>query len=892
MRLSLSLLHSLSTATLLYNAVPSLAQAAGSIVEVGDTLVSAMMMLLGNEEKVYILDKVEGNAAQINGHSAWAVEWDIASSKATIMDMSTNAFCSSGSHFPNGSFATFGGNGAIGPGGNVGSVAQFGSGVYDATYQDYDGTKAIRILNPCTDSGCQWFDNTTQVSMQKKRWYSTAEPLGDGSIVLIGGFVNGGYINRNTPNTDPAYEGGAAEPTYEYWPSRYSPPKVMQFMIDTSGLNSYAHAFLMPSGKIFAQANYSTIMWDHDQNIETKLPDMPGRVIRVYPASGAVAMKPLTPDNNWTPEILFCGGSDMPEDAWGNYSYPNINTWTYPASDDCQSIIPEPTDGSSPTYVKDDNLPIGRTMSQFITLPDGTMLVVNGAANGTAGYAQATGQTALYADMPFGMSLASAPVFKPVIYDPSKPAGSRWSDKGLSQSTIPRLYHSSALLLPDASVLVAGSNPNVDVNTSTIFPTTYKAERFYPPYFANISSRPVPQGFPKTLSYGGASFDVQLGPESYIGNANDAAKATKVVLVRPGFTTHAMNMGQRYLQLNNTYTVSDTGNVTLHVAQVPPNPNILQPGPVLMFVVVNGLPSVGKIVQVGNGNIGTQPTSAVADLPPISTSTKAPTSSGNGSATASSSSSGLNKNLIYIIAAGAGAVFLIGLLAVVLICMRKRKQPNEKSGGDFAPGFGGLSRGLSTNGRRAQGEKPFGADPRMSNASSAFIPLQQYNNSAFDVNDDLDKHNQGHTYLGRAEDRFSDGSAGSGQVYNSGMAAAAGSQVPLQAYGDDHHAQDQHYGQQQYGQPQGQHGQGGHGYESGGGVVDYDQHQAQYDPYDPDGRTGVGASGGRRWGPDLEEPRVPVSPTGSVTFGFLDHYSTRPGVGSPQRPPGLSNLKQ
>jgi hypothetical protein len=55
-------------------------------------------------------------------------------------------------HLPNGSYITFGGNGAIGPGGNVGSVIEPGAGrgAYDATYQDYDGTKAIRILSPCT----------------------------------------------------------------------------------------------------------------------------------------------------------------------------------------------------------------------------------------------------------------------------------------------------------------------------------------------------------------------------------------------------------------------------------------------------------------------------------------------------------------------------------------------------------------------------------------------------------------------------------------------------------------------------------------------------------------------------------------------------------------------
>jgi hypothetical protein len=48
---------------------------AGSIVEAGNTLVSGMMMFLGNDEKVYIMDKVEGNSVQINNHPAWASVW-------------------------------------------------------------------------------------------------------------------------------------------------------------------------------------------------------------------------------------------------------------------------------------------------------------------------------------------------------------------------------------------------------------------------------------------------------------------------------------------------------------------------------------------------------------------------------------------------------------------------------------------------------------------------------------------------------------------------------------------------------------------------------------------------------------------------------------------------
>lgn len=94
--------------------------------------------------------------------------------------------------------------------------------------------------------------------MQKSRWYSTAEPLADGTIVLIGGFVNGGYINRNDPNVDPQFEGGAAENTFEFYPSNGQPATAMNFLIKTSGLNAYAHTFLMASGKLFVQANVST----------------------------------------------------------------------------------------------------------------------------------------------------------------------------------------------------------------------------------------------------------------------------------------------------------------------------------------------------------------------------------------------------------------------------------------------------------------------------------------------------------------------------------------------------------------------------------------------------------------------------------------------------------
>ncbi|KIK26234.1 glyoxal oxidase [Pisolithus microcarpus 441] len=605
------------------------AQTGGTFVQAGSTLVSAMMMFLGNEEKVYILDKSEGNAAQINGHPAWGSVWDINARQATVMEVVTNTFCASGMHLPNGSWATFGGNDAVGVGGAS------PSGNYDSAYGDYDGRKAIRILNPCTDADnfssaqCQWFDNPAVLSMQEDRWYSAAEALGDGTIVLIGGFTSGGYVNRNYPNTDPTYEGGGAQPTYEFYPSRGA-ATLMQFMTTTSGLNSYAHTYLMPSGNMLVQANLSTILWDYNQNIEYPLPNMPNGVARVYPASGAVAMLPLVPSNNYTATVLFCGGSDMPPDYYGNYSWPFYNTWTYPASSDCQRLTAEPPDGSSPAYEQDDSLLEGRTMGQFITLPDGTMLLVNGGKNGTAGYANQTLYVPSLDQMPYYQSLASGPIGTPAIYNPNAPQGSRWSTAGLSTSSLARLYHSSAILLPDASVLIAGSNPNIDVTLDSPYPTTYTAEIFYPPYFSS-SVRPQVSGVPSTLSYGGNYFDLNVSSSSYTGvTANQAAANTTVVLSRGGFSTHAMNMGQRHLQLNNTYTVNDDGSYVLHVSQVPPNPNLLTPGPVLLFVVVNGIPSNGTMVIVGTGQVETQPTSAASPLPPSVTATSVPSSSSSG----------------------------------------------------------------------------------------------------------------------------------------------------------------------------------------------------------------------------------------------------------------------
>ncbi|KAG6889221.1 hypothetical protein C0992_006033 [Termitomyces sp. T32_za158] len=651
------------------------------------------------------------------------------------MDVASNVFCASGMHLPNGSYVTFGGNSAVSRGGGPAS-----GGNWDAEYQDFDGSTAIRVLNPCRSADnfasaqCQWFDNAAVLSMQKKRWYSTAEALADGSIVLIGGFVGGGYINRNTPDTTPVPE--AAENSFEFYPANGRGVTAMNFLFVTGGLNAYAHAFLLNSGKMLVQANVSTMIWDYNNNIENYLPNMPGNVVRVYPASGAVAMLPLTPANNWNPTVLFCGGNDMSEPDWGNYSFPAINTWEYAASKDCQRLTPEPLDGSAPAYEADDDMLEGRSMGQFIILPDGKLLVVNGALNGTAGYAHTTGQTFVESQMPFGMSLASGPVGTPAIYDPNAPKGRRWSRPNFDTSPIARMYHSSAILLPDGSVLIAGSNPNVDVNTTTYFNTEYRAEIFYPHYF-NAATRPTPSGVPNTISYGGPSFDITIPASSYSGSSNAAAANTTVALVRGGFTTHAMNMGQRYVQLNNTYTVQTNGTIVLHVAQAP-NPNIIQPGPALLFVVVNGIPSNGTMVLIGTGNFGVQPTSPPAVLPVniLVDSAKggasdASTDDGtSGSGNGSKDDSGSNSHLGAIIGGAVGAVAVLALLAgAIAFFIRRRKNGMRAADSTSYAMTAGGQMGTGYRGAPVPGSGVYGHGGNSGSVASSFAPLHRQTDS-------------------------------------------------------------------------------------------------------------------------------------------------------------------
>ncbi len=165
------------------------------------------------------------------------------------------------------------------------------------------------------------------------------ETLDDGSVIVIGGDKNGGYVNTVAQDN----------PTYEFWPPRGDGAAIdLQFLSDTLPVNLYPLTWLMPSGLLFMQASRLSILYNISSQVETALPNMP-YATRVYPGSAATVMLPLTPDNNYDVTILFCGGTNTT--TWGTDGGPGYNVTAVPADNTCVRINP---DDPNPKYTTDD----------------------------------------------------------------------------------------------------------------------------------------------------------------------------------------------------------------------------------------------------------------------------------------------------------------------------------------------------------------------------------------------------------------------------------------------------------------------------------------------------------------------------------------------------------
>src|SRR5690349_11799834 len=220
----------------------------------------------------------------------------------------------------------------------------------------------------------------------------------------------------------------------------------------------------------------------------------------------------------------------------------------------------------------------GRIQMNAVILPNGKVLAEGGSVNNES---------------------PDTPGKQADLYDPVSN-----SISSAGRATYSRLYHSTALLLPDATVMSMGSNPGSR--------GLYQAaiEIYTPPYLFDANDHLITTNRPSITSVSAqvigyaAQFSVSYTSNSAISSA---------VLVRPGSVTHAFDMDQRLVGLcgpSPQPTCSGSGG-TLTLT-TPPNGNIAPPGYYMLFLLdSSGVPSVAKIIHLSHYT-GTAPRGAIA----------------------------------------------------------------------------------------------------------------------------------------------------------------------------------------------------------------------------------------------------------------------------------------
>jgi hypothetical protein len=221
----------------------------------------------------------------------------------------------------------------------------------------------------------------------------------------------------------------------------------------------------------------------------------------------------------------------------------------------------------------------GRVMPDSVLLPNGRVLVVGGGRFGQSGglLAHFT-STDVEGNPDKG---ATDPVFEPEMFDP---VTEQWEE--LCPKSLARLYHTTAVLLPDARVLVAGHDGAL--NMPPFDTSRYELEVFSPPYlFASdgqLASRPVITESPPATSLG-ARFMIRT-PQ--------AAAVASVVLIRQSSTTHQINSDQRLVGLAIEGVEGDQVKVLMPISG-----GVAPPGFYMLFVVDQaGVPSIARWMKV------------------------------------------------------------------------------------------------------------------------------------------------------------------------------------------------------------------------------------------------------------------------------------------------------
>lgn len=244
-----------------------------------------------------------------------------------------------------------------------------------------------------------------------------------------------------------------------------------------------------------------------------------------YRESGTAAMLPLRPPE-YRPRIMQIGGAD-------------------PATNTAEIVD---LGASIPAWAATEPMTYPRRHANATLLPDGTVLVSGGTIDANEA------------------DLAIRPA---ETYDPES---GKWTE--MAPVEYPRIYHSTAILLPDGRVMTSGGDDELT------------AEFFSPPYLFR-GDRPQITRAPGGAVYGG-DFEIETSGD-----------VSEIVLMRPGSVTHSFNQEQRLIELEFE---ASSGKLSV---EAPPSGNIAPPGYYMLFALdADGVPSEAKFIRIGETTDG------------------------------------------------------------------------------------------------------------------------------------------------------------------------------------------------------------------------------------------------------------------------------------------------
>lgn len=376
-------------------------------------------------------------------------------------------------------------------------------------------------------------------SMKHGRWYPTHVSLADGKVLVVGGWDEYGAQNRLAEVFDPSTEKFSIwyDPqSSETWcAGQGEDPEIMPGAGEicygpgvAPNVLLYPRMHLMPEGLVVVIGQSKTL---RTFNPATGVWKFAGNML--FGASrgyGSTCLLPLQNETTEKGKVLAFGGTATADDFATNTA--EILTLS---DTSLQSRWTTPSE-------------FGRKHPIPVIMPDGKILVIGGVTF---------------------QNLHSTKIMEAELFDP---VIETWTT--LPPMTVPRQYHSTALLLPDGRVWTGG----------TTYSKTWRELRveYFVPYYYS-TTRPTIAGNPEVGHYG----------ETITIPTPDGLDIDAVSLVMLSTETHAGNMDQRliWLQIQNK-TESEV------VVSAPVSSNIAPPAYYYLHILKEGIPSVAAIVKI------------------------------------------------------------------------------------------------------------------------------------------------------------------------------------------------------------------------------------------------------------------------------------------------------